>query len=82
MPELRGKPIQKEQSMEGTMEGLACIGILLWLIGIIFAALSLMILLFSNEDFADCVMKICAAFVSVGSVCFLVSITYLIFTSL
>jgi hypothetical protein len=64
------------------MEGLACIGILLWIIGIIFAALALMILLFGNEDFADCVMKICSAFVSVGSVCFLVSITYLIFTSL
>ena len=64
------------------MEGLVCIGILLWLIGIIFAALSLMILLFGNEDFADCVMKICATFVSIGSVCFLISITYLIFTSL
>ena len=64
------------------MERLACVGILLWLIGVIFAALSLVTLLFGNEDFADCVMKICAAFVSVGSVCFLVSITYLIFTSL
>ena len=44
------------------MEGLACIGILLWLIGIIFACLALMFLLFGNEDFADCVMKICAFF--------------------
>ena len=56
------------------MEGLACIGILLWLIGIIFACLALMFLLFGNEDFADCVMKICAFFVSIGSLLFVFSL--------
>ena len=56
------------------MEGLACIGILLWLIGIIFACLALMFLLFDNEDFADCVMKICAFFVSIGSLLFVFSL--------
>ena len=56
------------------MEGLACIGILLWLIGIIFACLALMFLLFGNEDFADCVMKICAFFVSIGLLLFVFSL--------
>lgn len=56
------------------MEAIACIGILLWLIGIIFAALSLMILIFGNEDFADCVMKIGAFLFSIGSLIFIFSL--------
>ena len=61
------------------MEGLACIGILLWLIGIIFAGLSVMFSIFGCEDFADSLMKICAFFFFVGSVFFVAFVFTLIY---
>ena len=61
------------------MEGLACIGILLWLIGIVFAGLSVMFSIFGCEYFADSIMKICAFFFVVGSVFFVAFVFTLIY---
>ena len=61
------------------MEGLACIGILLWLIGIIFAGLSVMFSIFGCEYFADSIMKICAFFFVFGSVFFVAFVFTLIY---
>jgi hypothetical protein len=65
--------------MEGIMEGLACIFSVLWLIGIIFACLSVMFSIFGCEDFADSLIKICGFFFSVGAmffVCFAITLIY------
>lgn len=61
------------------MEGLAFVFVVLWLIGIIFAGLSVMFSIFVCEDFADSIMKICAFFFFVGSVFFVAFVFTLIY---
>jgi hypothetical protein len=68
--------------MEGIMEGLACIFAVLWLIGIIFACLSVMFPVFGCEDFADFFIKICAFFFSVGAVFFVGFVITLIYDAI